>query len=248
MARFRKVTVRRVTDSIVEQIQDLILQGELQPGDRLPSERELAERLQVSRPSLREAIGVMEAKGMLQARRGGGTYVRDVMGRSVTDPLLHLIEARPETVGDVLELRHALEETAAFHAAQRATTDDLELIEARLEVLEAIYAKGTASATEEASADAEFHLAIADAAHNPVLSHVMRSLLRVLEASSARSFEALRSDARDHAAIMAQHRRLLDTVTGRDPRRARDAARQHLLFVRSSVHPPAVMDGAAPGV
>jgi GntR family transcriptional repressor for pyruvate dehydrogenase complex len=244
MARFRKVTVRRVSDTIVEQIQDLILQGELQPGDRLPPERELAERLQVSRPSLREAIGVMEAKGMLQVRRGGGTYVRDVMEPSVTDPLLHLIAAHPETVGDVLELRHALEETAAYHAAQRATDADLGLIESRLAVLEAIYATGAASPAEEAAADAAFHLAIADAAHNPVLSHVMRSLLRVLEASSARSFEALRTDASDHAAIMAQHRRLLDTVAGRDPRQARDAARQHLQFVRDSVVPPSAANGA----
>ena len=234
MVEFRKVTVRKVSESIAAQIQDLILHGDLRPGDRLPPERELAERLQVSRPSLREAIGVMEARGLLEVRRGGGSYVRDVMEGSVTDPLLHLMHARPETAADVMELRHALEEAAAAHAAERATADDLAAIEERLHALQALYDAGEPAPEDEAAADAEFHLAIAEAAHNPVLSHVMRSLVRVLQASSARSFEAIHTRPEDHAAIVAQHRALLDTIAAGNAQRARRAARDHLHFVKRS--------------
>jgi len=234
MVEFRKVNVRRVSDSIVEQIEELILHGDLAPGDRLPPERELAERLQVSRPSLREGIGAMVARGMLEVRRGGGTYVRDVLAGTVTDPLLHLMQARPETAGDVMELRHALEEAAAAHAAERATAGDLTEIRERLDVLQSLYDAGAPAPAEEAAADADFHLAIAEAAHNPVLSHVMRSLLSVLQASSARSLQAIHTRAEDHAAIMAQHRALLDTIAAGNARHARRAAREHLRFVRRS--------------
>ena len=239
MVEFRKVTVRKVSDSIVEQIQELILQGDLEPGDRLPAERELAEQLQVSRPSLREAIGVMEAQGMLEVRRGGGTYVRDVMRESVTDPLVHLMEARPETVRDVLELRYALEEAAAGYAAERASRADLVVIEERLDALQALYDAGSASAEDEAVADADFHLAIAEATHNPVLAHVMRSLTRVLQASSARSFESAHAHPEDHATLMAQHRALLESIRSGDPGEARRAAHDHLSFLQGQTAPRA---------
>ena len=81
MPEFQAVKVPRVSDSIVAQIEGMILEGLLKPGEKLPPERELAERLDVSRPSLREAIVVLESRGLLQSRRGGGTFVRDVTVR-----------------------------------------------------------------------------------------------------------------------------------------------------------------------
>ena len=122
---FQRIQAPRLSDSIAEQLEQLILEGALKPGERLPAERELAQRLAVSRPSLREAILKLKTKGLIESRRGGGTYIKDIVANAVTNPLLHLLDAHPETIFDVLELRHALEETAALLAAQRATESDL---------------------------------------------------------------------------------------------------------------------------
>ena len=90
----------RLSDTITDQIEDLIASGKLRPGDRLPAERELAQQLDVSRPSLREALLILESRGLLQARRGGGFNVTDVTAPTITDPLVHLLQRHPETVDD----------------------------------------------------------------------------------------------------------------------------------------------------
>jgi GntR family transcriptional repressor for pyruvate dehydrogenase complex len=103
----------RLSDTIAEQIEGLIASGELKPGDNLPPERDLSKQLDVSRPSLREALLVLESRGLLQARRGGGYCVTDVTAPIITDPLVHLLQRHPSTVDDVLELRHGIECIAA---------------------------------------------------------------------------------------------------------------------------------------
>jgi len=232
MVRFEKVRPRRVAETIVEQLEELVFSGRLQPGERLPGERELAERLQVSRPSLREAIGVLEAKGLLESRHGGGTFVRDVLGQSVTDPFLRLIAKRPQAAGDVLELRHALEEAAACHAAERATPEDLAAIEDALHALQAACERSPPAPDEEASADSAFLMAIAQASHNVALVHVMRSLQRVLEADIARRLEQIHRHPEDYEVIKAQHARIHREIAAGDGARARAAVREHLSFVQ----------------
>ena len=136
---FESIKVPKVSDSIVSQIEEMILDGVLKPGDRLPPERELAQKLEVSRPSLREAIVVLEARGLLQARRGGGTYVCDLVAPTVMDPLIHLLQRRPETTFDILELRVALEEIAAYFAASRSNDLDRQILKLRFEELQNTY-------------------------------------------------------------------------------------------------------------
>ena len=233
---FQKVAAEKISGAVIRQIEELILQGVLRPGDRLPAERELAERMQVSRPSLREAIGVLEAKGLLESRRGGGTFVRDVMGQSLTDPLLQLIARRPEATSDVLELRHALEETAAQYAATRATPAELEVIGEALQALQAVYDRAPLDPGREAAADSAFIMAIAEASHNVALVHVMRSLQRVLEADIASRLQQIHCHPGDHDIIKAQHARIYREIAARDAGRARAAMRDHLEFVHRSVN------------
>lgn len=236
MAEFQAVKVPRVSDSIVAQIEGMILEGLLKPGEKLPPERELAERLDVSRPSLREAIVVLEARGLLQSRRGGGTFVCDVTGATITDPLVSLMESHPETTFDVLELRHALEEAAAALAAQRATESDRRLIEQRHRDLEAIYDAPGQDREGEAHADMAFHLSIADASHNLALVHVMRGLMTVLENRITFNLDRIRENPKNHDEIKRQHKVLFDAVTHGDAEAARDAARKHLTFVQEALH------------
>src|SRR5215471_17232162 len=106
----------KLSDSIVGQIERLILEGLLKPGDSLPPERQFSERLGVSRPSLREALLKMEARGFVKPLRGGGYAISDVTAPTLTDPLVHLLQQHPPAASDILELREGLEEIAAYFA------------------------------------------------------------------------------------------------------------------------------------
>ncbi len=113
-----------IAEIVAKQLEDMIAEGALQVGVQLPSERVLAERLEVSRPTLREAKQILTSKGLLSSRQGGGTYVTTSLNSSLTDPLTNLLSERAEFRYDILELRHTLDSEAAFLAATRAT--DLE--------------------------------------------------------------------------------------------------------------------------
>lgn len=149
----------RLSDTIAEQIEGLIASGELKPGDNLPPERDLSKQLDVSRPSLREALLVLESRGLLQARRGGGYCVTDVTAPVITDPLVHLLQRHPSTVDDVLELRHGIECIAAQFAALRATDTDIKKLNGLVTRMRK--RKGEFDAFEDAERDVDFHMAVA---------------------------------------------------------------------------------------
>lgn len=225
---------RRLADEIVERIELLILEGSLKPGERLPGERALAEEFGVSRPSLREALQKLLARGLLSARHGGGTFVSDRLGSSFRDPLLDLLQKNPESQRDLLEFRHTLESACAYYAAQRATAPDLQRLEAAFERLEHCHARpDQVDQAEEAAADAHFHLAIAEASHNAVLLHTVRSLFSLLQHAMRVNIGGLYpqgSAVRD--ALMAQHRALYTAIVQGRAEDARRLSGEHLHYVR----------------
>ncbi|RMF47458.1 MAG: FadR family transcriptional regulator, partial [Deltaproteobacteria bacterium] len=126
---FKPIRPKKISEEIVEQIRNLISEGQLKPGDRVPSERELASVLGVSRPSVREAIMVLEAMGLVESRQGGGTYVRSLTESSLADPLTSMVEKNPKMLYDLAEVRMGIETWSAYLAAQRATEEDIARIE-----------------------------------------------------------------------------------------------------------------------
>ena len=127
-----QIQTRKLAEVIAEQLETMLIEGQLLPGQRLPSERDLASQFEVSRPSLREAIQTLVSKGLLYRKQGGGTYVADQLTPQVTDPLMELVATRPEGQFDLLEFRHALEGMAAYYAALRGTEDDYQKLQAAL--------------------------------------------------------------------------------------------------------------------
>ena len=109
--------VTRAADVIMDQIERLILEGKVRPGQKLPSERSLAEEFDVSRPTVREAIQKLEARGLIQRRHGGGTFVAEHVGSTFIDPMMAMIQRSPDGTFDILELRFALESVAGWLAA-----------------------------------------------------------------------------------------------------------------------------------
>ena len=231
---YEAINPPKVSDAIVSQIEQLILDGVLKPGERLPPERELAQQLNVSRPSLREAITTLKSRGLLQSRRGGGNYVVDVIAPALTNPLIELLKNNPKAMFDVLELRHALEEVAAYFAALRATDADREILRCRFAALEDIQ-HGSREPQHDAVADASFHLAIADASHNVALIHVMRGLFDLLLSNICRSLERLYTREGSYEVIHSQHQAILQAVLARDPAAARQAAHVHLSYVETTL-------------
>ena len=115
---------QKLSDVITDRLEAMILDGSFVAGEKLPAERVLAADFNVSRPSLREAIQNLQAKGLVERKQGGGTFVNAKLNANMTEPLLALIAQRPETQFDLLEFRHALEGMAAFYSALRGQPED----------------------------------------------------------------------------------------------------------------------------
>lgn len=232
------IIVQKITlaDQIAQQIETSIVGGELAPGEKLAPERQLAKRLEVSRPSLREAIKKLASKGLLHSRQGGGTYVSagcsaDADG-FVAGAMVGL-HGYPESGLDILEVRHALDGQAAHHAAMRANQADRDKIRAAFERLVNLHDSGDVA--EGSRADADFHLAIAEASQNFVLLQVTRGLMNTLLASVERNAEVLSAPPDMLDKVIAQHEMLMKAVLEGEAEGARQAAQAHVDYVEESL-------------
>ncbi len=222
--------------SLAERIKQLIADRHLQPGSRLPAERQLARTLGVSRSSLREAKRTLVAEGVLVSRGGGGTWLCDEQQywsqRRIVQPLKMLVSADPDYGCDILEARQAIEATTAWLAAQRATPADKEKLQSCFEMLDQ---QESISEEMAAQADVRFHLAIAEAAHNLVLLQTMRGFFDLLSSSVAHSRQKMYSAPTIFSRLTGQHAELLSAILAGDAERARAAATHHLSFVHTTL-------------
>lgn len=229
----QRIQSRKLSDVITEQLESMIIDGRLLAGQKLPPERELAEKFAVSRPSLREAIQNLEARGLLLRKQGGGTFIKRKLTASVTDPLLELIAQRPETQFDLLEFRHALEGMAAYYAALRGQPEDHIALNKALDAVKLLSVNDKKG--EEAAALTEFYVAMAQASHNMVLIHVMRSLQPMLQDNIKANLEMLAEDTQASAVILKQREGILAAIQTRDPELARQASNEHLAFIEGTL-------------
>jgi DNA-binding FadR family transcriptional regulator len=224
----------RISDQIAENLERMIADGSLQPAERLPSERKLSEQMQVSRTALREAIQKLNSKGLVYTRQGGGTYISEGVNPEFVAPLVQLLKDHPETRFDVLEMRHALEGTAAYYAALRGTDEDKVKIQSCYRDMLAGHGRSN-DPMDEARADAAFHLTIVEASHNLVLLHVMRGLFNLLQSSISHNLDKLYTLPRVFQPLNQQHERLMQCIMRGEPDQARQAAQAHLEFVTESL-------------
>ena len=232
---YQPVRQPRIADVITERLESMIIEGSLAPGQRLPPERELSERFGVSRPSLREAIQKLSARGLLTSRQGGGTFVSEELKSGYSDPLLDMLSRHGEFHLDLLEFRDALEGISAYYAALRSTPADKKLLIRRYEELETSYAEPSDDPYREAKADAAFHLAIAEAGHNVLLLHTIRGIFHLLEKSIVSNLAHLFEKPGAREQLKMQHRCLLDAILDGRAEDARSAAHEHLVFVEEGL-------------
>ena len=230
---FQKVTPEKLSSAVMRQIEKLILRGILRPGERLPAERELAERLGVSRPSLREAVTELQDKGLLKSRAGAGIFVADVMGNAFSPALIKLFADHNEAVFDFISFRRDLEGLAAERAARLASDTDLKVIQSIFDKMEKAHKK--ANSKDEARLDAEFHLSIIESSHNVIMLHMMRSMFQLLREGVFYNRQVMFRQHITRDILLDQHRAMNAGLQARDPVAARKAVCAHLTYVENSL-------------
>lgn len=230
---FQKVQPEKLSTTVIRQIELLILRGILQPGERLPSERELSEKLGVSRPSLREAIAELQERGLLASHAGSGVFVAEVLGSAFSPALIDLFGSHQEAVADYLSFRRDMEGLAAERAAQYGSDSDLKVIQAITDKMDAALRKRNGD--EEARLDAQFHSAILDASHNVVMLHMMRSMFDLLRQGVFYNRQIMFKQRTTRDALMAQHHAINTAIQNRDPIAARKAVEDHLDYVADAL-------------
>jgi GntR family transcriptional repressor for pyruvate dehydrogenase complex len=228
---FQRIEAEKLSHSVVKQIEQLILRGILRPGERLPSERELSERFGVSRPSLRDAVAELQARGLLATRAGAGIYVADVLGSAFSPALIRLISSHEEAVFDYIAFRRDLESIAAERAATHGSDIDLQVIDAIYQKMEIAHRKRNPA--DEAELDAEFHLAILEASHNVILLHMMRSIFDLLKQGVFFNRQMMFKSRTTRDLLLNHHRAINAAIQSRDPDAARAAIVEHLSYVES---------------
>ncbi|MGI9480833.1 MAG: FCD domain-containing protein [Hyphomicrobiales bacterium] len=229
---FQRIEHTKISDAVTRQIEELILEGVLRPGDRLPPERELAKAMDVSRPSLRDALTDLEKRGLVVARQGGGTFVADVLGSVFAEPIVNLFATHEKATADYLEYRLEIEAIAARLAAERATDADREILTRIFEAMLAAHQRNDPE--EEARLDVELHTAIVDASHNIVLIQSLRSVYGLLRSGVFENRRKLYDGDGARDGLLDQHRALNESIISGDAEAAEKASRNHIAYVQSA--------------
>jgi len=223
---FQSIKHVRVSDEIVNQIKNLISQGKLKPGDRLPPERELIKQFSVSRPSLREALNSLVATGFLEMK-GKRTYIKSMASGRMQDPISLLIKTDTQKIFDLIEVRKSIETWGAFHAAQRATEEDIKQLKKIIEDMKKAFEENRSWEKQ----DADFHLGIAQTTHNTIQAHMMSTIYDLLRESVAKVFKE-RSKVKK---LLDHHLRIFNAIKNHLPDKAREKILEHLNYVESEV-------------
>ncbi|MEV8085744.1 FadR/GntR family transcriptional regulator [Pseudarthrobacter oxydans] len=219
---FLPVNVDRASQVIVDQIKVLIRAGKLQPGDRLPSERELCQRFNVSRVTVREALRVLETNGLLTIRVGshGGAFLTSPSAERLGLGLADLISLAPVTAHNVTEARFIVELGTLPLAVERATEEDIAALFAMVEEAEQAVKAGQYNVELSAA----FHTRIAQCTHNPAIEMLMQSFNGPMRMSLAESHISAPMGKQG----VAEHRRLAEAIEARDVEAARTVMTEHL--------------------
>ena len=222
----------RLADAIAERIQTMILEGALKPGEKLIAERDLAETLGVSRPSLREGLAILEEKGLLTTTRSGTTVARFL--NRLSDPLAELLADDERVSADYFEYRLAMESEATALAARRANDVDRAAIKACLDRMRAAHASGETAA--EADSDVMLHGLIYEASHNVLMLHIMTMLAELSRKNIFFNRDQLYRRAGVRDALLAQHLAIGEAVLKGDPTAAGRAAADHIHYAQATIN------------
>lgn len=228
---FKPIKTRKISGEIIEQIKKMILSGELKPGDKLLSERELSEELRVSRASVREALSALELMGLIEVRPGEGTHIKKASVEDIIQPLSMMLLMQKDFAEDVLEVRKILEVGCARLAAVRRTDKELEAMDQALIQMEADINNDRLGA----EADMRFHYTIALASHNILLIRLMNTIADSIQENLRENREMLFNTPGTSDRLLKEHTAVYNAIKNQEPEEARNLMLQHLEMVQKEM-------------
>jgi len=222
-------TKKKAYQVIVDQITEYFLNGALQPGEKLPTERELASRFHVSRTSVREALRKLEIKGIIDIKQGSGSFIKSSESHSIGEELSStILKTEKKLVYEMLELRQTLEVECAFLASQRATSEDLARIGKALEMMDRV--KNDVELGIQA--DLNFHMNIVLASHNTIFSQLFQTLSEHMQDTiRVTRTERLKNVERTQETI-DEHKEIYLAIAAGDAMQAKHLMEKHIKQIR----------------
>ena len=232
MMDFKPIKSDKVYEKVIGQIKNLIYEGKIGRGDKLPSERKLKKQLGVSRASIREAFSALEMIGLIKSRPGEGTFIKESFDNNLVDPLSLVLLLNENVAEELLELRRVLEVDCVRLAAKRATEEDIE------EMAEYIEQLFNSSGYEEISikSDKMFHYTIAKASSNKVLEYIMRSISEAMDFHIKNTRTKLVSKTETMENFAKQHKRIFKAIKNKDSKTAMNEMKNHLDYVEKLIN------------
>lgn len=228
----KPIKTRKIYEEIVEQIKQLIAEGHLKPGDKLPSERDLVESFRVSRASIREALSALEMMGLLEVKTGEGTFIKQIKAESVMTPLAWALSLEKGSVLELLEVRKMIEVQAVGYAAERATEKELREL---ADTLETMKSNLTHSSIVSEKADLKFHYNISRATHNKITIRLMDTIAdhvhHMIRATRAKLYEGKYTPE----LLYEEHEKIYEAIKARDAVQAREQMLKHLTSVEEEI-------------
>ncbi len=221
---------KKVYETVIDQIKDMIISGELKKGDRLPPERDLVDTLHVSRTSIREALRALQIIGLVECRQGGGNFIRESFEDNLIEPLSLMFVLQNSRNLELIELRKSIEVQMAALAADKIT--DIELGE-----LEGIIKKMKEDPTEAQSVrlDADFHYLIARSSGNRLMESILRAVSSLMDTFIKETREELLMNPENDEKLVQTHEDIAVALRSHDSSKAAEAMERHLDFVARNI-------------
>ncbi|MBE9543164.1 MAG: FadR family transcriptional regulator [Proteobacteria bacterium] len=226
---FSRIKASKLSDEVYNQIVLLISRGKLIPGDKIPSERDLAVDLGVSRQSIREALSRAEIMGLIEVRQGEGSFILSSINKSLKPPLTIIIEKEAGRIFEFLEIRKLIEGWCAEKAATEATIEDLENMEEILDEMKKVASKDK----QWEELDLKFHLSFAKATHNVIAVHMMEALKTNFRPFFKFTKSMPRSEKID--VLWQHHYEIFTAIKHRNPEAAQEKVIDHLNFIEEKL-------------
>lgn len=222
---FSPIKNTKVYEQVIDQIKGMIVNGTLKKGDKLPSERELVEHLQVSRTSIREALRALQIIGLIECKQGEGNYIRDNTDNSLFEPLSIMFMLQDGNPEEIIEVRQIIEVETAAMAAQKITKDELENLDILIKAL-----KNTTDENDNVKIDKKFHYEIARASKNFIIVNILNAISSLIDSYIEGARKKILETDQNKELLVKQHEDIYEALKVRNSKKAAEAMRKHLDF------------------
>lgn len=227
---FSPIKNTKVYEQVIAQIKSMIVNGTLKSGDKLPSERELVEHLQVSRPSIREALRALQTTGLIECKQGEGNYISQSFENTLFEPLSIMFMLQESNPEKIIEVRKVIEVETAAIAAEKITDEELESLHELIKAL-----KNSTYENDNSKLDKKFHYQIAQASGNVIILNILNAISLLIDSFIEGTRKNILVDEKNKEVLVTQHTNIYEALKNHDSQKASEAMRKHLDFANKYI-------------